>query len=231
MCHVYMRKINVFIFILISAISLNAQVNYFELSDKLMYFGISMGFTGGDYKMIPAPTIARKDSIYSFKTIVQPGFNLGIIGNLQVHKYFDIRLIPSLVFTDRRIQYQMNDGTKINKQVNHIYISVPLEFRYKSKPIKDFRLFVMTGLRYDYDLNSNNKKRGSATELKVKSHDLCFEYGIGVQYYFTYFIISPEFKMSHGLLNIKGQNDGLIYQRVIDKIFSRAFTITINFEG
>lgn len=196
-----------------------------------MYFGISLGFTGGDYKMIPAPTIARKDSISSFKTIIQPGFNLGIIGNLQVHKYFDIRLIPSLVFTDRRIQYTLNDATKVNKQVNHIYISVPLEFRYKSKPIKDFRLFIMAGLRYDYDLNSNNKKRGQPTELKVKAHDLCFEYGIGVQYYFTYFIISPEFKMSHGMLNIKGQNDGLLYQRVIDKIFSRAFTITINFEG
>jgi hypothetical protein len=37
--------------------------------------------------------------------------------------------------------------------------------------------------------------------------------------------------MSHGLLDIKGSNEGLIQQRVIDKIFSRAFTITINFEG
>lgn len=197
-----------------------------------MYFGISLGFTGGDFKMIPAPTIARKDSILSFKTVVQPGFNLGIIGNLQIHKYFDIRFIPSLVFTDRRIQYQVvNTPKPVNKQVQQIYISLPLEFRYKSKPIKDFRLFVMAGLRYDFDLNSNNKKRGEATQLKLKPHDLCFEYGIGVQYYFTYFIISPEFKMSHGLLDIKGNNEGLLYQRVIDKIFSRAFTITINFEG
>jgi hypothetical protein len=212
-----MRKINIVILLLISITTIKAQVNYFELSNKLMYFGISMGFTGGDYKLIPAPTISRKDSIYNFKTIVQPGFNLGIIGNLQVHKYFDIRLIPSLVFTDRRIQYAMNDGTKINKQVQHIYISLPLEFRYTSKPIKD--------------LNSNNKKRGDPLSIKVKPHDLCFEYGIGFQYYFTYFIISPEFKMSHGLLDIKGSNEGLIQQRVIDKIFSRAFTITINFEG
>jgi hypothetical protein len=226
-----MRKINIVILLLISITTIKAQVNYFELSNKLMYFGISMGFTGGDYKLIPAPTISRKDSIYNFKTIVQPGFNLGIIGNLQVHKYFDIRLIPSLVFTDRRIQYAMNDGTKINKQVQHIYISLPLEFRYKSKPIKDFRLFIMSGIRYDFDLNSNNKKRGDPLSIKVKPHDLCFEYGIGFQYYFTYFIISPEFKMSHGLLDIKGSNEGLIQQRVIDKIFSRAFTITINFEG
>ncbi len=68
--HVHMRKIIIYILLLVSVSSLKAQVNYFELSGKLMYFGISMGFTGGDYKMIPAPTIARKDSIYSFKTIV-----------------------------------------------------------------------------------------------------------------------------------------------------------------
>lgn len=226
-----MRKINSILVLIFFIGTMHAQVNYFELSGKLVYFGISMGINAADYKLIPAPTITRKDSIYSFNTVLQPGFNLGIIGNLQVHKYFDIRLIPSLVFSDRNIRYKMNDGTSIDKRVNHIYISLPLEFRYKSKPVRDFRMFVMCGLRYDYDLNSNNKKRGAPEMIKVKPHDLAIEYGIGVQYYFTYFIISPEFKMSHGVLNLKGSNDGLLQQRVIDKIFSRALTITINFEG
>jgi hypothetical protein len=37
--------------------------------------------------------------------------------------------------------------------------------------------------------------------------------------------------MTHGLINTSAGNPFLLQQRVIDRIFSRAFTITINLEG
>ena len=233
LCHVYGRKIIIGLVGLLLACyqPCSAQINYFETGGKLVYFGISLGANGSDYKIIPAPLSTRHDSIYSITSKVQPGFNLGIIGNLQVHKYFDLRFIPSLVFSSKKLTYKMTDGTTNSKEVNNIYICLPLEVRYKSKPINDFRMFVMAGLRYDYDLSANGKERKAEDAIKVKPHELSFEYGIGVQYYFPYFILSPEFKMTHGLINTSAGNPFLLQQRVIDRIFSRAFTITINLEG
>ncbi len=233
LCHVHSRKIGCLCIVFLLCFSKQgmAQVNYFEMSGKLMYFGISLGANGGDYKIIPAPLITRSDSIYSIKTKLQPGFNLGIIGNLQLHKYFDVRFIPTLIFSNRKLVYKMTDGTTSEKEVNNIYISLPLQVRYKSKPINDFRLFVMAGLRYDYDLNANGKERKADDAIKVKPHEVSLEYGIGIQYYFPYFILSPEFKMTHGLINTSAGNPYLLQQRVIDRLFSRAFTITINLEG
>lgn len=229
--HVYLRKIGLLALLLWLSQQAGAQVNYMELSGKKIYFGISLGINGADYKLIPAPNVVRHDSMYDFKTKVGPGFNLGIIGNLQVHKYFDIRFIPSLAFSERSIEYRMTDGTTQKKNVSAIYVDLPLEFRYKSKPIKDFRMFVMAGVRYQYDLNSNSKARKSQDLVKMKPHDFQIEYGFGFQYYFPYFILSPEFKMSHGVLDLNVKNDGLIYQRVLERMLSRAFTVTINFEG
>jgi hypothetical protein len=232
LCHVHLRKVGLSLLLIFAACSAHTQINYFENGGKLLYFGIALGGNASDYKLVSAPIFQRHDSISSYNVIQGPGFNLGIIGNLQVHKYFDIRFIPNLTFAERKISYNMTDGGPPQvKSISSIYVDLPLEFRYKSKPIKDFRLFVMAGMRYNFDLNSNSKSRKSQDILKVTPHNLEVEYGIGFQYYFPYFIISPELKLSHGLLNIGAKNDALIYQRIFDKMFSRMFTITLNFEG
>lgn len=226
-----MRKIILSVILMASVFGLSAQINYFELSGKTIYFGISMGGNYGTYKIIPKPLSSDNDTVVSFRGKYGPGFNLGIIGNLQLHEYFDIRFVPSLVFSDKSVEYTYDNGRTDKKTVSAIYTDLPLDFRYKSKPIKDFRIFVIAGMRYTYDLNSLSKARNAEDKLKLSPHDLSVEYGIGFQYYFPYFILAPEFKVSHGILNLNTPNEGLINQRLIDKIFSRMFTFTINFEG
>jgi len=52
-----------------------------------------------------------------------------------------------------------------------------------------------------------------------------------VQLFFPFFIFSPEIKVSRGLNNIHIFNGALEDSRVIDQIISRAFTISLHFEG
>jgi hypothetical protein len=110
-------------------------------------------------------------------------------------------------------------------------MNFPLQVRYKSDPIKDFRIFVIAGMRYDFDLASNQKSRKALDIIKLKRHDLSVEYGLGMMFYFPYFILTPEFKMSHGVLDIHEPTEGLIYSRVLQKLYSRSFTFSINIEG
>jgi hypothetical protein len=89
---------------------------------------------------------------------------------------------------------------------------------------------VIAGMRYDFDLASNSNTRAK-TLVKVTRNDVSAEYGVGFMIYFPYFILSPEFKMSHGILNVNSPTDGYMYSRVIDKLYSRTFTFTLNLEG
>ena len=226
-----MRKIQVTILLLIATFGLKAQFNVHELGKKDIYFGIALGVNVADFKIIHAPKDALNDSVRYFKPSFVPGFNLGIICNYQFHKYFDLRFIPTLSFSDKGIVYEDLNNTIIKKTISSIYLDFPLQVRFKSDPIKDFRIYVIAGLRYDFDLASNVKARKADDIIKLGKNDAAAEYGIGFMIYFPYFILSPELKVSHGFINLHSPTPGLIYSRTIERMYSRTFTFTLNLEG
>ncbi|MFN8308645.1 MAG: outer membrane beta-barrel protein [Chitinophagales bacterium] len=228
----HLRKIATLLLLLAFLVPARAQFNIHELGRKQIYFGIALAANVADYKIQKKPFAPENDSIKSFRPTMGAGFNLGIIANWQFHRNFDLRLIPSLIFSDRSIEYTtVNKKQSVVKQtVSSIYLDFPLQLRFKSEPIKDFRVYVIAGMRYDLDLASNSNSRIKSL-LKVGKHDVSAEYGVGMMFYFPYFILSPEFKMSHGIININTPNESYIYSRVIDKLYSRSFTFTINLEG
>ncbi|MCB9255715.1 MAG: PorT family protein [Chitinophagales bacterium] len=208
-------------------------MNYLEKGNKLIYFGIAIGVNYGDYKVVRKPKLdaLQTDSIKLISSKFGPGFDLGIIGNLQFHKHFDLRMVPTLSFSDKSLEFTDQDDNKITKSVSSIYLSLPLYLRYKSKPINDFRFFVLGGMRYNFDLNANSNERNNESQILVNRHDIGVEMGFGFQIFFQSFVLSPELKVYHSVSNIKQANEGLIYSRAIDKMFSRIFTLTINLEG
>lgn len=226
--YIFLALVSVF---LIPTVS-KAQFNIHELSKKQVYFGIALGVNMSDFKVIRKPFDAKSDTVKSLSPKLGPGFNLGIIANYQFHKNFDLRLIPTLSFAEKNIQYEtkIKQQSVVKQSISSIYLSFPLLLRFKSDPIKDFRLYVIAGMRYDFDLASNSNTRAK-TLVKVTRNDVSAEYGVGFMIYFPYFILSPEFKMSHGILNVNSPTDGYMYSRVIDKLYSRTFTFTLNLEG
>jgi len=230
---VHMRKVIILILSLFLVIGVKAQMNYLEKGNKLIYFGIAIGVNYGDFKAVRRPKLdaLQTDSVKLVSSKFGPGFDLGIIGNLQFHKYWDLRLVPTLSFSDKSLEFTDQDDNVVRKTVSSIYLSMPLYLRYKSKPIKDFRFFVLGGMRYNYDLNSNSNERNTESQILVNKHDLGVEMGFGFQIFFPSFVLSPELKVYHSVSNIKRPNEGLIYSRAIDKMFSRIFTLTINLEG
>ena len=228
--NVHLRKITLAILIWGCHSMAFSQLNFLDLGSKKLYFGISLGVNTSDFKIRPAPKQEANDSILTFQAKRGPGFNLGIIGNYQFKPNWDLRLIPTLVFADKTIEYQTVDQALVKKTISSIFLDFPLSLRFKSAPIKDFRVFVLAGVKYSFDLASNQTARKAEDQVRVRRHDFEIEYGIGFQFYFPFFILSPEVKVSHGILDIH-EPSNLIFSRVLDSLFSRAFTISINLEG
>ncbi|MGB1247748.1 MAG: outer membrane beta-barrel protein [Chitinophagales bacterium] len=227
-----MRKIIFLLILVLGSLSASAQMNYIAKGNKLIYFGIAVGASYGDYKVIRSPKLnAAEDTIVRVETQGGAGFDLGIISNFQVHKYFDIRFVPALSFSDKSVLFTDKFGAQTKKTVQSIYFNLPITFRYKSKPINDFRFFVLAGFRYNFDLNANSNERNVETQLLVNRHDFGVEMGFGFQIFMPTFILSPEIKVYHSMKDMKKDNPALIHSRAIEKMFSRIFTLTINLEG
>ena len=110
-------------------------------------------------------------------------------------------------------------------------MSFPLQVRLKSDRINNFRVYTLAGIKYDFDLASNAGARNSENIVKVKKSDFGVETGIGFQFFFKYFILSPEIKFSYGLSNMHSRDESLKYSNVIDKMHSRMILFSLHFEG
>lgn len=237
--NLYGKEIIVFALVLIFSIQgIDAQsgkgnYNFLDFQQKPYYFGITLGYNISNFKIYYSKDFILNDSISSAQSVKGPGFNLGIVTNLKVGQYFDFRFLPTLSFAERNIDYVTPDDHRppYSRRVESVFVELPFQIRYKSAPYNDMRLFIIAGIKYSFDVASDSRTRQADGLVKIAPTDFAFEYGAGIQFFFPYFIFSPEFKISHGLSNILIYNDDLEESNVIEKIISRAFTISLHFEG
>ena len=207
--------------------------NFLDFQQKPYYFGITLGFNSADFRVFHSKTFILNDSIQTAQSVTGPGFNLGIVTNLKIGDYFDFRFLPTLSFAERNIEFTAAaDGRLLPiRKIESVFVEMPFHIRYKSAPYKDMRLFVITGVKYGFDVASDSNTRQAGSIVKIAPTDFAMEVGAGIQFFFPYFIFSPEFKMSYGLGNVLIFDEDLEESRVIEKILSRTFTLSLHFEG
>ena len=209
--------------------------NYLEFKNKPYYFGISLGYAGSNYRLQHSEDFILNETYVKAQSIGGPGLRIGVIGNLKFGEYFDFRLVPGFAFTERSISYETfepQEGTSTQvEQIDATLFELPMLVRYKSEPYNDMRLFMLGGVKYTYDISNTSRTRQAETLLKIAPHDFSAEFGVGVQFFFPYFIFSPQIKVSHGMNNLLLFNGGLEKSNVLEKVNSRMFSISFNFEG
>ena len=206
--------------------------NFLDFNQKPYYFGITLAYNSSNFKVFQSKEFVLNDSIAKVESVTGPGFNLGIVTNLKIGDHFDIRFLPTLSFAERNINYGKTVvGQKFFRRVESVFVEMPFHIRYKSVPYRDMRLFVITGVKYGFDVASDSRSRNADVLVKIAPSDFAFEIGAGIQFFLPYFIFSPELKFSHGLNNILIFDDSLPESRVIEKVLSRGFTVSLHFEG
>jgi opacity protein-like surface antigen len=232
--HIFnIHRLQKLIIVLISSafcLNVSAQRNVMEHYNRKIYFGITLGYNMSNYKVVHSSDFVTNDSILEVNSRRGPGFNLGIISNLKLNNYFDLRFVPALVFADKKIIFTQNNK-EITKTTESIYTEFPIMIRFKSQPWKDMKVYVLAGMKYSLDLSSNAKARKAFDQIKIKRNDLSYEYGLGLQFFFPLFIFSPELKFSNGVFNVHQPDRNLIYSNMLDRLNIRTITISLHFEG
>lgn len=176
--------------------------------------------------------------IYSIESKPAMGFTVGIIGVMRLGEYTDLRFIPSLAFGERYIDYRFlkyrNSQTElveVRKNIASTFIETPLHLKYKSKRLNNFRAYLLGGPNVRFDLASDAKKKQNSAEIQVKLNriDPAMELGVGFDFYFEWFKLGTELKMSYGLTDVlKRENN--IYTLGIEQLRSKIFQISFTFE-
>ncbi len=166
------------------------------------------------------------------------GFTVGIVTNLRLAEQLDLRLIPSLSFGERNLNYSftlIKSDTVFNqaasKNIRSTHIDLPLYIKYKSKRANNIRAYVLGGLKYTFDLAANSKKNLEANneQIILSKHDLLVEAGGGFDFYFPYFKFGIELKMSYGFNDLLVSENNM-YTNGIERLNSKLFQISFTFE-
>lgn len=207
--------------------------NLEKYDQQWIHFGFMLGMNTTDFKVVRADDFFRSDSVYYLTADGQPGFNLGIIANLHMGNNFDLRFVPDLAFSQRNIEYKMT--TKVGptdvvvKKVESTFLTFPVELKFKSNRVNNYRFYVIGGFKYMIDLVSQARVENNEDLVKLNRIDYGYTVGVGMDLYLPLFKFAPEIKMFQGIPNVLVA-DPAVYSTSISALRSRIFSISLTFE-
>ncbi len=207
-------------------------MNMEDHDEKLYYFGLSFGANMSSFKIRPSDAFPLDDSIKSIQAGWGPGFHLvGIMGNLRLNKFVDVRIIPMISFAEKTLNVTTKNDSVMDRRIESIYAQLPLQFKFKSDRLHNFRFYGLTGGRLDFDLASNARSRKTDELIRIRPLNISLEVGFGLEFYYPNFIIAPEIKMSQGLLNEHFPDNTIHLSNMIDRMSTRMVTFSIHIQG
>ncbi len=217
------------------------QLNLPKYDRAAFQFGFMLGMNMSDVIIEKVANFHYIDTAYTVNSESNNGLNLGIVVTKQFGPYFDLRFTPTLAFTQRNLNYTLTyiDTFKadvstiyVTKPLESTYLEFPLDIKYKSKRLNNFRTYVMAGGKYAIDMLSQAAVTNKDKELvKLKRNDYGYQVGVGFDFFMEYFKFALELKMYTGLPNLIVRDDRYVYSSSIDKLTNKTFTISLFFEG
>lgn len=244
MQHLLRRKIKVlgivlFCLPLAGVAQLREKLNLPDHDEKRIHFGINLGFNRSHFSFTHhVPTFLQQDSIMVIESINSTGINLAWLVNLNLSEHFALRTYPvNLTFTEKAFQYNLpkpdfpeGEDFVTVKKVQSITLTLPVQLKFQSDRIDNFRVYMMAGVKAEYDLASNAGARKAENLIKLKRLDYGAEAGIGFHFYFPMFVLTPEIKMGWGIGNLHSRDANLKFSNTIDKINSRIISFSLTVE-
>ncbi len=206
--------------------------------DKKIRFGINLGANRSHFSFTHHPIFLQQDSIMVIESINSTGVNLAWLVNIRMSEHFDIRTFPvNLTFTEKNFQYNLptpdspeGESFVTQKKIQSISLSLPIQLKFTSDRIDNFKVYMMAGVKGEYDLASNAGARKAENLIKLKRLDYGVEAGLGFHFYFPMFVLTPEVKMGWGIGNLHSRDKNLKFSNTIDKINSRIISFSLTVE-
>ena len=198
-------------------------------------YGYYLGLNSYDFN------IDYKSNLKDIQVIKSTGFNVGLIGNLRINDFFDIRLEPGLVMSNRTLSYSgtyfeglIFNENELEREIRSTYIHIPFLLKISTKRINNIKPFIVGGISTALNLSSNqdNPEDNSQGNFRLLKNNLFYEMGIGIDIYLTWFKFTPSIRGVFSLIDehIKDLDPDSPWTRNISKMQTRGVFINFTFQ-
>ncbi|WP_108868160.1 porin family protein [Aquimarina aquimarini] len=236
-----MKRIFILLIVLACTQNLSAQLFTKEKVQNLQNFdkprfsyGYILGFNFYNFNFdYTADAPLDTDIIHN----ASAGFSVGLLGNMRINDYLDLRLEPMVTFNTRNLEFsnpQFTSNLESVREVKSTYVHIPLLLKVSTKRINNIKPFIVGGVSTSINLSSNedNPDDNSAGQFRMKTNTNYYEIGFGIDLYLYYFKFTPSirgvFAMSDEL--VKDNDPNSPYTSTIDKMSTRGVFINFTFQ-
>ena len=170
-----------------------------------------------------------------------PGFSVGLIGNMRINSFIDLRLEPGLFITTRNLFYNPDyfEGidfkeSDLTREVKSTYIHIPLLVKISTKRVNNFKPFIVGGFSTALNLssNENNPDDNSKGQFRTTSSPLFYELGFGIDFYLYNFKFTPSIRGLFGLGDelVRDDNPNSPWTSNIAKMQTRGVFVNFTFQ-
>ena len=177
--------------------------NLQNFDKQKLHFGYYLGINQYNFKID-----YKQNPEYSTQMIEQLGINIGLVGDLRISEYLNLRFEPGLHTNKGSIKF--NERSNFTKEsdtlrsVKSTFVHLPILLKFSSKRIDNFRPYLLGGISSSFNLSSNqNSPEDNKNDVfRLKTFNFYYELGFGIDFYFQYFKFSPSIR---GLFSLKNE--------------------------
>lgn len=132
-----------------------------------------------------------------------PGFQVGVLGELRLGNHFAFRMAPMMLFGNRHLTFlnftkpdEKGAPTEARQNMKSVYIGGVLDVVFSAKRFNNHRPYIVAGLMPVLNLSSRDNDY-----LRLKNSDVFVSVGLGCDMYMPFFKLRPELKFMYGLTN------------------------------
>jgi len=224
------------LFFSVAAQAQRTDLNRPEHDQIPYYFGIYLAYNSTYLHPSKDKRFLRDDSVLSAEPGASGGVALGFLATLHLNQRWEFRLNPNLIiggakfFTYTLSNPLPGEPAVVKKTLPSSIFTFPLQFKFNSDRIDNFRVYMLGDIYFATDLMANAGSRNAQDLVKLERNDYGLEAGIGFNFYMKFVTLSPELKFSYGLSNLHDRDKNLKYSSVFDKLQSRMITFSLNLE-
>lgn len=204
-------------------------INLENFDKQRVHWGYFLGFNSYDfkfdYKNNPGQDIVVKGTT---------GFNVGLVGNLRLFEYLDLRFEPGLYYTQRNLTFPgVTDPADQLREVKSTYIHFPLLLKFSSLRTGNIRPYLVGGVSRTLNLSSNYniQEDNSSGRFRMNQWSNNYELGFGIDVYFEFFKFSPSIRGVFGFGDeiIRDNDPSSEYTGNIGSMKTRAILVNFTF--
>jgi len=213
-------------------------INLPTFDKKPVHYGYFLGLNQYDFKFEYIQNYYKELMLKDIAVEQKKGFSVGLIGDVRINDYINLRFEPGLFYNSRDLIYpeyvEFTRETDRFREIKSTYIHLPLLVKISTKRINNFKPFIVGGFSTDFNLSSNQKNSddNASNVFRVVSQHINYELGIGFDFYLYYFKFSPSLRGIFSMENelIPDGDPDSPWTGKINNLFSRGVALIITFE-